>query len=67
MTDRLEDCLKEHGMFDSKENQDHRLLVLGRLNELMKRWITQVSLEKVKIWMMTGGIGIIVLSVNPGG
>ena len=36
-------------MFDSKENQDHRLLIL--VNELMKRWITQVSLEKVRVGM----------------
>ena len=35
-------------MFDTPEGRDHRLLVLGRLNELMKRWIVQVSIEKGK-------------------
>ncbi len=34
-------------MFDSREGEAHRLLVLGRLNELMKRWVSQVSIEKV--------------------
>lgn len=35
-------------MFDTHEGQEHRLLVLGRLNELMKKWIKQVSKEKGK-------------------
>lgn len=35
-------------MFDTHEGQEHRLLVLGRLNELMKRWIIQTSIEKGK-------------------
>lgn len=35
-------------MFDTREGREHRLLVLGRLNELMKRWIIQVSKEKGK-------------------
>lgn len=35
-------------MFDTAEGRDHRLLVLGRLNQLMKRWIVQVSIEKGK-------------------
>ena len=47
MSEALEDCLKGHDMFDTSEGRAHRLLVLGRLNELMKRWVTQVSLEKV--------------------
>ncbi len=36
-------------MFDTREGEAHRILVLGRLNELMKRWVTQVSIEKVSI------------------
>ncbi|CAI8011918.1 Poly(A) polymerase gamma [Geodia barretti] len=35
-------------MFDSKDGQDHRLLVLGQLNELMKKWIYEVSVRKGK-------------------
>lgn len=47
-TAALRECLEEHGVFDTKEGRDHRLLVLGRLNELMKKWIIQVSIEKGK-------------------
>lgn len=47
-TEDLVECLRGHGMFDTEEGKQHRLLVLGRLNELMKRWIVQVSMEKDK-------------------
>lgn len=40
--------MKDHNMFDSEQGQTHRLLILGKLNELMKRWIVQVSIEKVR-------------------
>ena len=48
LTDKLIECLESFDMFDTSEGQSHRLLVLGRLNELMKRWIVQVSIEKGK-------------------
>ena len=48
ITDKLVECLESFGMFDTCEGQEHRLLVLGRLNELVKRWIVQVSKEKGK-------------------
>lgn len=48
MTDKLVECLESFNMFDTREGQEHRLLVLGRLNQLMKRWIIQVSQEKGK-------------------
>ena len=48
LTDKLVECLESFDMFDTAEGKDHRLLVLGRLNELMKRWIIQVSQEKGK-------------------
>ena len=35
-------------MFDTQEGKEHRILVLGRLNEQMKKWIMQTSLEKVR-------------------
>ena len=41
------EVLKEHNMFDTQEGRDQRLLILGKLNQLMKKWIIQVSLEKV--------------------
>ncbi len=47
LTVQLTDCLQTHGMFDTKDGQEHRILVLGKLNELMKRWILQASMEKV--------------------
>ena len=47
-TEKLVECLGSFDMFDTNEGQDHRLLVLGRLNELMKRWIIQVSNKKGK-------------------
>ena len=46
LTDKLIECLESFDMFDTSEGKDHRLLVLGRLNELMKRWIIQVSKDK---------------------
>jgi poly(A) polymerase Pap1 len=43
--------MKEHNMFDSEEGQQHRLLILGKLNELMKKWVVQVSKEKVRPYL----------------
>lgn len=51
----LEECLRARSMFDTKEGQEHRILVLGRLNELMKRWIVQTSMEKVNKWRLFVG------------
>ena len=33
-------------MYDTQEGLSQRLLVLGRLNQLMMEWIIQVSKEK---------------------
>lgn len=46
-TDKLVEYMKEHNMFDTEEGKKHRLLILGKLNELMKNWIIKVSIEKV--------------------
>ena len=46
LSDKLVEYLESFDMFDTSEGKDHRLLVLGRLNELMKRWIIQVSKDK---------------------
>lgn len=49
----IADVACRHGWsihFDKATNygfNGDRLLVLGRLNELMKRWIIEVSIEKV--------------------
>lgn len=47
-TGKLVEYMREHNMFDTEEGQSHRLLILGKLNELMARWIVQVSMEKVR-------------------
>lgn len=39
--------MRVHDMFDTAEGQGHRMLILGQLNELMMKWILQVSMEKV--------------------
>ena len=48
LTDKLVECLESFDMFDTAEGKDHRQLVLDRLNELMKRWIIQISKDKGK-------------------
>ncbi|XP_064402827.1 poly(A) polymerase type 3-like isoform X2 [Halichondria panicea] len=48
LTHALEECLRSADMFDTRVGEAHRLLVLGRLNELMKRWVTQISIDKGK-------------------
>lgn len=45
--------MREHNMFDTDEGQQHRLLILGKLNELMKKWVVQVSVEKVRQYHVT--------------
>lgn len=44
----LVEYMKQHNMFDTEEGLRQRLLILGKLNELMKKWIVQVSKEKVR-------------------
>ena len=46
-TQRLVEYMKQHNMFDTDDGLRQRLLILGKLNELMKKWIVQVSIEKV--------------------
>ena len=41
--------MKGHNMFDTEEGQGHRLLVLGKLYELTKKWIFDISIEKVRL------------------
>ena len=48
LTESLTATLQKYGVFDTEEGQAHRLLVLGKLNELMKKWMIDVSIEKGK-------------------
>jgi len=48
LTEKLKEVMSDHNVFDTDEGQRHRLYVLGKLNELMQRWIVRVSTEKVR-------------------
>lgn len=45
-TKALEKALEPHGVFETEEELNHRMEVLGRLNELVKQWIKDLSIEK---------------------
>lgn len=47
-TKRLVEYMREHSVFDTEEGRQHRLLILGKLSELMKKWLFQVGIEKVR-------------------
>ncbi|XP_078591814.1 poly(A) polymerase beta-like [Branchiostoma floridae x Branchiostoma japonicum] len=43
---KLVNTLKPYNVFDTEEGLTHRMVVLGKLNKLVKEWIKQVSLAK---------------------
>ena len=45
-TKALEKALEPHGVFESEIELNHRMEVLARLNQLVKQWIKDLSLEK---------------------
>lgn len=45
-TKALEKAMEPHGVFETEEELGHRMEVLGRLNELVKQWIKDLSIEK---------------------
>lgn len=45
-TTKLENVLKEYAVFESEEELQHRMVVLAKLNEIVKDWIKNLSLEK---------------------
>ena len=47
LTQKLIETIEPYGVFESKEEMDHRLNVLGKLNLLVKQFITKVSEERV--------------------
>lgn len=53
-TENLVQYMREHNMFDTEEGQAQRLLILGKLYELMKKWIVKISIEKVRINVTAG-------------
>ncbi|XP_015757279.1 PREDICTED: poly(A) polymerase type 3-like [Acropora digitifera] len=45
-TKALEESLKSYEVFESKEELQHRMVVLTKLNTLVKKWIIDTSLSK---------------------
>ena len=46
LTKSLEDTLKEYGVFETQDEINHRMVILGKLNKLALEWIVQTSLSK---------------------
>ncbi len=45
-TEELIEAMKPHGVFESEEEMNHRMQVLATMNELVKQWIKDLSVEK---------------------
>jgi poly(A) polymerase Pap1 len=46
LTLALEAALRPHGCFESDEELNHRMDVLSRLNDIVKKWIKETSVAK---------------------
>ncbi|XP_001620975.3 poly(A) polymerase type 3 isoform X1 [Nematostella vectensis] len=46
LTKRLEEALIPYGVFESEDERQQRMIVLAKLNELVKEWIVEVSIKK---------------------
>ncbi|XP_067901789.1 poly(A) polymerase gamma-like [Heterodontus francisci] len=55
-TRRLIEALKPFGVFEEEEELNHRLVVLGKLNNLVKEWIAEISETKLLRSYATSGI-----------
>ncbi|XP_074844594.1 poly(A) polymerase gamma [Carettochelys insculpta] len=45
-TQKLIEAMKPFGVFEDEEELNHRLMVLGKLNKLVKEWISELSESK---------------------
>ncbi|NXU50685.1 PAPOG polymerase, partial [Turnix velox] len=45
-TQKLIEAMRPFGVFEDEEEQKHRLVVLGKLNELVKEWISELCESK---------------------
>ncbi|XP_015833880.1 poly(A) polymerase type 3 isoform X2 [Tribolium castaneum] len=45
-TQELEEALKPFGVFESEQELNHRMVILGKLYSLVKQWIKDVSISK---------------------
>ncbi|OCT65034.1 poly(A) polymerase alpha-A isoform X1 [Xenopus laevis] len=43
LTQKLIETLKPYGVFEEEEQLQHRILILGKLNNLVKEWIREIS------------------------
>ncbi|NXA46284.1 PAPOA polymerase, partial [Nothocercus julius] len=46
LTQKLIDTLKPYGVFEEEEELQRRILILGKLNNLVKEWIREISESK---------------------
>ncbi|KAM9293849.1 poly(A) polymerase type 3 [Gastrophryne carolinensis] len=46
LTQKLVDTLKPYGVFEEEEELQRRFLILGKLNDLVKEWICEISEQK---------------------
>jgi len=53
----LEESLKPHGCFESEEELNHRMDVLSRLNDLVRKWIKETSVSKNMPESMAENVG----------
>lgn len=45
-TNELEEALKPFGVFESEQELNHRMIILGKLYSLVKKWIKDVSIAR---------------------
>ncbi|RWR99137.1 poly(A) polymerase gamma-like protein [Dinothrombium tinctorium] len=46
LTKKLKECLRSFDQFESEEEMNHRMQVLSSINELVMKWVQNVSLQK---------------------
>jgi len=57
LTAELEESLKPHGCFETEEELNHRMDVLSRLNDLVRKWIKETSISKNMPESMAENVG----------
>jgi len=57
LTAELEEALKPHGCFETEEELNHRMDVLSRLNDLVRKWIKETSVAKNMPESMAENVG----------
>eukprot|EP00092_Neocalanus_flemingeri_P013630 GFUD01014700.1.p1 GENE.GFUD01014700.1~~GFUD01014700.1.p1 ORF type:complete len:593 (-),score=153.56 GFUD01014700.1:569-2347(-) len=57
LTAELEETLKPHGCFETEEELNHRMDVLSRLNDLVRKWIKETSVSKNMPESMAENVG----------